>query len=294
MKKITSLLLALFAFSAIAQEHHGEMHEFHILASKGENFVNRKSIGYGHGLTFNDTVFVGKNAYVAVLHKSGYCIELKEEGVYSTVDLAKQTDHNHTGVTTQYSEFVLEHFTKKQMKQPFEKMGKVNQDLGIKVFLPKQTEYIFEEIAEVHWMKNKNVKKYKISISNKAGKELYTTTTSDTLFSLNMSAFNLGKEHQLLLKISDANNAKVASDVFNIHLVSGDKASHYESVLNGMRKELHTETALGKVLLASYCEHHKLYAQAVNYFEDATLMQPEIMEYETLYQQFLHRMGILF
>lgn len=294
MKKITIILFSIISLNLFAQEHRGEIHEFHILATKGDNYVNGKAIFSGFGLTFNDTVFMAKNGYAALLHKSGYCIELKEEGVFSTVDLSKRTDHNHTGVSYRYSEYVLDHFTKKDKKAPFEKMGAVNPSAEIKVLLPKKSEYIFEEIAEMHWLKNKKVKTYKITVNNITGKELFKSTTTDTLFSINLAQFNIGKETQLVLKVSDADNAKTVSDDFMLHIVSGEKGKLYESVLNGMRKELHTETALGKILLASYCEHHKLYAQAINYYEDATTLQPDINEYEVLYQQFLHRMGIVY
>lgn len=290
MKKIVILLSVIASMSANAQD----LADFHILATDGDNSVKGKQIKPGLALTKSDSIFVGENSYVGVLHKSGYCFELKEKGGYAVHDLHTKTNHAHTGVGSKYSNFALEHFTQTAKKPGVDKIEPVKEDAQIKVLLPKKSDFILVEVADIFWIKNQSVTNYKIQLKDKAGKELYTTTTATDVHSFNPQQMGVKKEMEVKVVLSSSTKADVVSDEHFINVISGEKAKAYEEVLKGMQKELHTETAIGKILLASYCEHHKLYVQAINFYKDAIDLAPGVEEYETLFQQFKHRVGITY
>ena len=61
---------------------------------------------------------------------------------------------------------------------------------------------------------------------------------------------------------------------------------------NALKSELIEQTALNKLLLASFCAENKLTLNAMAYYEAAIKLEPTVDDFQIVYGQFLANSGL--
>jgi hypothetical protein len=302
--KFLSLLFSLLLVSSMtfAQE---EM--FKVLASKGANkFVaanstEQKPVLIGKKLFKDDKIIVGENCYLGLAHKSGKTIELKKAGTYEVSKLSGEVASQNAGVAKKYVDYVAgeigakdEDMAKNRHKY-MAVTGSVeratNNASAIKVLTPKDA-YALSTPVMLKWQPVDKATSYVVTVTNLAEEPVYSVETGETFVTIDLDKLNFKSERNFLWKVAVKDNKKTESNSSILKYVEEDKAANLEKQSAEIRAELSEETALNKIVLASFFEENGLLLDAIANYEAAIKIEPEVEDYKVAYGKFLERNGM--
>ncbi len=107
MRKILPLFLIIFMAFSVSNAY-----EFNVLAlngktqvKKGKKWINLKS---GDKLTKKQSIKIGKNSYIGMVHKNGTTLEVKDKGTYKVSSLVKKVIAKDASTTKRMADYVIE------------------------------------------------------------------------------------------------------------------------------------------------------------------------------------------
>jgi len=291
---LTLFLASSFAF---AQD---EM--FKVLASKGSNKLQSsgtaewKPVFVGKRLTKGDKITIGENGYLGLAHKSGKTIELKKAGTYEVSKLAGEVASQNASTNTKYVNYLAGEMGKTggedMAKNRYKYMsvtGSVERGSVVPVLIPasKKSEAL-GNTQTIVWESLGAGTVYVVELTNLFGDSVMTKETKDTFAILNMDS---KKDKNYVVKLGVKGDSKLDVSI-NIVYPSNDKSVELNKQLTELKSQLGEETALNKIILASFYEDNKLYLEAIQNYRAAIKMQPDVDDYKVAYGQFLERAGI--
>ena len=92
-----------------------------------------------------------------------------------------------------------------------------------------------------------------------------------------------------ILSISSKENPNLKSDEYALKHLSKDKTTIVNQQSTELNKEFSDESALNKVVMASFYEENKLILNAVENYESAIKLEPGVDDYQVAYGRFLQR-----
>lgn len=290
--KLTLLFIVsiLFGYSASAQE------VFKVLASKGNNKLTTSNgssgVTIGKKLYKNDKITVAQGGYLGLAHSSGKTIELKTPGTYEVNKLSSEVASQNKGICKKYVDFVVGEMTAQDedmAKNRYKYMavtGSVERGLKrIRTYIPDKVDVLDEPVV-VRWLPDSSIKQYVVTVTNLFEEVVYTDTVSSPLVKLDLPKYNLSKDKFLAVKITNLSQTAGTHPIL-LRSLPDDKEKAMESEINEVKKELGEETALNKFVLANVYAEKGLYVDAIDYFESAIQMAPEVEDYKIAYGQFL-------
>ena len=93
----------------------------------------------------------------------------------------------------------------------------------------------------------------------------------------------------LVFNVELKNDSSVKSTDFGIKRISADDASIIKENLSQLKNVLKEESALNHIILASFYESNNLMADALNSYEAAVELSPEVDDIQAVYENFLNR-----
>jgi archaeosine-15-forming tRNA-guanine transglycosylase len=307
MKKIT-LLIVLLATSILS---FAQDEIFKVLITKGANKVVTSSAAtpqdliVGKKIFATDKIVVASGGYLGLSHKSGKTIELKNPGTYEVAKLVEQVSSQNASVSAKYVSYVAGQMTADNedlAANRYKHMavtGSVERATDkIKPFAPSQA-VVLDELIIIKWNKVKvgkegaAAKTYVVTFMNMFDEVLAVNETSDTQLVVDLSKLNLKKEKNIVWTVHVKEYPTVKSDKYNLQYVSDEKkAVELHDQFTALKNELPEETALNKLLYASFFADHKLTLNAMAYYEEAIVIEPEVEIFKILYGKYLIESGI--
>lgn len=306
MKKL-SLLIVIFATSILS---FAQDEIFKVLITKGSNkaivasSTTPQDLIVGKKLYTTDKIVVGTGGYLGLSHKSGKTIELKTAGTYEVAKLVEQVNTQNASVSSKYVTYVAGQMTANNedlAANRYKHMavtGSVERGDGkIKPTAPKQA-MALDELIIIKWnlvkVNNEPAKMYIVTFTNMFGEELLVKETSDTQLVVDLAKLNLKAEKNIVYTIKVKGAPNVQSDSYNLQYVIDDKkAAELHDQFTALKSELSEETALNKLLLASFCADNKLTLNAMEYYEEAIALEPEVDEFKVIYGKYLVDSGLV-
>lgn len=303
------LLLVSFAF-VIASATHGQDNTelFKVLASKGANKYialgsnEEKPLLIGKKLYKGDRISIAENAYLGLAHKSGKTIELKTAGAFEISKLASEVISQNSSLGKKYVDFVVGEMTAKDedmTKNRHKYMavtGSVERGVHeINLIVPDKAieNFVLAKPTVIRWNVTPGIKTYQINVDNMFDDSLFQTQTSDTSIVLDLGKLNQKNESTLnILRISAKEKKDQKAEDFQLKYIGGEKGVKLQKEIGDLKTELGSESALNKIVLASFYEEHKLFLDAMESYEQAIKQQPDVEDYKVVYGQFLLRTGI--
>lgn len=302
---ITRIAFLLFLSANIA---YGQDYSFKVLANKGDNEIYPKSaeaiwepLKTGAVLMDGDKIKVGENAYVGLMHKSGRTIELKVEGEYNISELVK-TQSGSTGIASIYADFIMnkmsnagtEEDINKNHREHLKVTGAVERSVlaDINVMMPTSAE-VLNTHALIKWDNVAPEAGYLITFTNMFDEVIATKQTESPFFNVNLNDPKFSKEKLLIFNVKVVGDESKSSENYGIKRMSADEATPIKNDLAALKAELQEETAMNKLILASFYEQHDLLVDALTNYEEAISLYPEVKEFEIAYQQFKDRNGLM-
>lgn len=281
-------------------------YEFKVLANKGENEVYPKSaetiwepLKTGAALNEGDKIKVGENAYVGLMHKSGETIELVAAGEYKISELLNMVAGNGS-VAGKYADFVLSRMTNveedinENHRKHLKVTGAVERSLlsAIQVMMPTSAE-VLNDNAMIKWDNIAPESGYVLTFTNMFDKVIMTQESTTPYFNIDLNDPKFSDEKLVIFRVKVKGDESKISDKYGIKRVPAQEAASIKKDLEALKAELQEDTALDKLILASFYEQHNLLVDALASYEAAISLHPEVKEFEVAYEQFKYRNGLI-
>lgn len=298
MRKVSFIfiLFVLCKSNLFAQEQL-----FKVLVNKGKNLVDDKPLYAGSKIHAGQTLYVVDGGYLALIYKNGKSMEIKTPGIFKVADLERQAIATSGTFSKKYAELVLNEITKPNdaitidRKKNMKVTGSVERgtESGLVMITPKNSDLLSKEVKLI-WLSNASCTEgYVVKLKDMFDEPLKNYETTDTFVTVNVEELGLKnpKSFIVTLEPKQAQNKSNAEGKL-VKMLDGKRAEELEREFKLVQEEAGDESALSKIILASFCEQNKLYLEAINYFEQATSIEPAVEEYKFAYQNFLDRLGL--
>jgi hypothetical protein len=305
MKKL-SIVFILFvtSISLFAQDEI-----FKVLVTKGGNKAIVASTNssvdliVGKKLYTADKVVIATGGYLGLAHKSGKTIELKTAGTYEVSQLVNQVNTQNASVSSKYVTYVAGQMTANSedlAANRYKHMavtGSVERGTDkIKPMAPSQAT-VLDELAIFKWnavkVGKEPAKTYVITFMDLYDEELLVKETSDTQVVVDLAKLNLQTVKNVVWYVKVKESPNTTSEKFNlVYVPDANKATDLHNQFAALKTELSQETALNKMVLASFCADNKLSLNAMEYYEEAIALEPEVDDFKIVYGKYLADSGI--
>lgn len=307
MKKASSIMLVLAAMF-LATTAFGQDHTFKVLARQGTNQVKKAGAAEGEPLKAgmllyaNDQLIVGTGGYIGLMHKSGKTIEVREVGTFKISDLEKKVDLKTESVSSKYAQFIASKVNDDgtvSMAQRSQATGAVSRAAGsaaITVILPSQTTDVLGNNVIVRWEAPTAAGAdaiYSVQVENIFDEVIFKTETNKQHVKLNFDSKEMANEGLYIFSVKLKGNDEIKSIKYGIKRVTAEDAASLVSNYNGLKKELNeNESALNKLIYASFFEENGMLLDALTKYEEAMQMSPNVADFKELYTAFLVSNGL--
>ena len=274
---------------------------FKVLASSGSNKVQAqgaadwKPLYFGKKLMKGDKIQIGDKSYIGLVFKNGKSIEIKKAGIYEVSKLSSEVSKQNASLNTKYTDFLAGEMSKAggddMARNRYKYMavtGSVLRGDGeIPIFIDsaKAANVLGKEVL-IKWEAEEKTKTYVVKLINLFGEEISSRETTETSIVLNIDSKN---EKIYLVTIASKENPNAKND---LKITFPTNAIELNKQLVELKAQMPEETALNKVILASFYEDNKLYPEAMQTYESAIKLEPEVEDYKIAYNQFLERAKI--
>lgn len=293
-KLTTTSLILLLSFGLV----FGQNYAFKVLGNKGDNQVNSGgtwvSLKTGSTIKDGETVKVGNDAYLGLLHSTGRTLELKEPGEYKVADLEKKISSGSSSVASKYADFVLSKMSNSGQANNMAVTGAVERstdDASIKVNLPSSVE-LYNPDAIITWEPVEDASQYDVVLKNMFDEVILETTTPKPSIELNFDDPKLKDQRLVIFSVKLKGDDTKQSGEYGIKKLTKDEAESIKSSLDSLKSEIGDDTALDKIILASFYEENNLIIDAATNYEYAIKMSPGVDDFKNAYKQFLQRNGL--
>ena len=298
--KISNIIFGIL-FLGLLFQAKAQTALFNVLASKGavkyvaSGTTEEKTMIIGKKLFPQDKIVVGENSYLGLAHSGGKTIEIKRPGSYEVSSLSAEVANQNASVSKKYVDFLageINNNGQDMSKNKYKYMavtGSVERgSSNITIYnTPGKSALVLNAPVSVKWDKKEGVTTYKITLFNIFDEVLLSTETTSNSIVIDFSKYNLAKEKNLFLKVASKENSTMESDKVNIKALSAKDEEEISKQAQELKGELKEETALNKYVLANFYAEKGLEFNAVENFESAIAMEPEVEDFKIAYGEYL-------
>ncbi|MCU0428417.1 MAG: hypothetical protein MUF42_00470 [Cytophagaceae bacterium] len=290
--RLIYLLLVLFAGAAMAQD---EM--FRVLASKGSNKLQNtgvaewKPLFVGKKLLKGDKITIGENGYIGLAHKSGKTIELRKAGTYEVAKLAGEVNTQNASAQKKYVDYLANEAKKNENNDMardrykyMQATGSVERPVGYLGLWALDKDTVVSGNIFLRWDK-KHQGPFVIKVTNFFEDAIFEAETNESTFQLNLDS-KIEKTYKVT--VSEKGNPENKSEI-TVFFLDAFKAENVRKQAAELQSVLGGESALNKIVLASFYEDQRLYMDAMRLYEEALKLEPGVEDYQIAYGQFLSR-----
>ena len=296
MKKLVLIsFINCFIFgSVLAQER-----VFSVILNKGENTCGAGTtfnlVLSGTSLSNDDMLKIVDSGYVALVHEpTGSSLELNNVGVFSVKEMEQMISGQPSTVLAKYGKFLLEKLNPDDVgNQNLNVTGAVErgEEGLIKVYWPSITD-VYGNEAIVTWQQTDDTNEYIVTVKNMFEELIEEYPVKGTTFTLKMDHGKLKGEKLLIINVRAKENEEVCSMDYGIKRVSAEVRKIIGQEFENIIKVANEESALNKLLIASFFEKNQLLVDAITYYNQALVISPDPDGFNKLYENFLSRNGL--
>lgn len=301
--KISNIIFGIL-FLGLLFQAKAQTALFNVLASKGSvkyvsaGSTEEKTMIIGKKLFPQDKIVVGENSYLGLAHSGGKTIEIKRPGHYEVSSLSAEVANQNASVSKKYVDFLageINNNGQDMSKNKYKYMavtGSVERGNDDIVFYatPNTAALVTNGPVTFKWDLNADVKVYVVKLTNIFDEVLYTTELTSNSIAIDLSKYNFGKDNEKNLFIQVLSKefpAKVKSEKVNLKALDSKVEAEVAKQVQELKAEQKEETALNKYVLANFYAEKGLTINAVEQFEAAIAMEPEVEDFKASYGEYL-------
>ncbi len=302
--KISNIIFGIL-FLGLLFQAKAQTALFNVLASKGSvkyvsaGSTEQKTMIIGKKLFPQDKIVVGENSYLGLAHSGGKTIEIKRPGSYEVSSLSAEVANQNASVSKKYVDFLageINNNGQEMSKNKYKYMavtGSVERTVtsGDDIVLyatPGVAAHVLNAPVSFKWDLNENAKTYVIKLTNIFDETLYTTETTSNSVLVDLAKYNAAKEQNLFIEVfSKEFPTRIKSEKIRLQLLDSKEEAEIAKQVQELKAEQKEETALNKYVLANFYAEKKLQINAVEQFEAAIAMEPEVEDFKVSYGEYL-------
>lgn len=298
IKKIllnTSLMLVLIL--SATQLLHAQDYVFQVLALDGEALYMKgeqwQAIELGQSLMANDVIKVEENAYLGLAHRNGETLSLRKEGTYEINHLSSKVGGRERDVASKYANLYV-----KSLKNASNKTVTASTERGmdqnrVKILLPNSVDVFNDEVI-LRWKNMASIgEKYEVKLKNMFNEVIAVKEVQDTKTVLDFRDEKIAKERMIIVSVNSTEFKDQQSNDYGMKHLTPEEAAPIAQELRELKLEITDEqSALDKLILASFYEQNNLLADALTNYEYAISLAPEVEAFRVAYDQFIFRNGL--
>ncbi len=160
------------------------------------------------------------------------------------------------------------------------------------VIMPRHTRLLADTVR-FEWHRTPKVSSFKVVVTDRDDKAVYTMTVSDTFYTATTTSMSL-KEGQLYYwHVENAADASYRTDEYALYRLTGEERLSSEQLIADVKSEFDSDqAAIGQLILGAAFEDMGLYYDAQRAYKSAVDMAPDIQNYKRMYADFLRRQGL--
>ncbi len=299
---VLSMAASLTALDSVAQDYL-----FRVLANKGTNQVKKAGASVaqlktGFKLYSGDQIIAAPGAYIGLVHKSGKTMELRTAGTHNVNDLVGKLSKGTAGVAGRYMNFVMNKMDEndgdvnRNYRKNLKATGAVERttrySLAVLLKDKHSPNRVYGEQATIRWTGGQEDGSYLVTVKNAFSEVLYESETTETKTDLDFTSEKLKAERFLIVTVTSTTGGTVKSRDYGIQRLSPAELKELTANLTGLKKELTEGSSMNGLIYASFYEENELYLDALTSFERAIEANPEIDDFQNIYDQFVAENGL--
>ncbi|MCS7073848.1 MAG: hypothetical protein NZ108_05220 [Bacteroidia bacterium] len=302
--KAKRIILAFTVFLS-AKFAYAQEELFKVLVSKGGNKIQPasstdwKPLVVGKKLYKGDKISLSDNSYLGLVHANGKTIELKQSGTYDIAKLNSEVAAQNTSTSKRYVEYVSSEMFKAAesgTSSRYKNMaltGSVERGLNeIKLFVPvsgkNKNINIYSSDVTIRWEAEPQTQTYLVKVTNLFDELIYSTETKNTWVNLKLDKT---VEQTYKITISSQEKPSIFNEI-NVSFLPETKSAEISNNLKELLSQLKGERAIHQLVLASFYEANHLYLEALESYETAIRMEPQVEDFLVARNLFLERSNI--
>jgi hypothetical protein len=281
------LALILVAHGVQAQTTYA----FKVLVSKGKSEIKTATdwepLKTGASLQPSDEIRVSQNAYLGLMPAEGQPIELREAKVHKVSDLVKKVSRGSTALN-KYTDFILS--KEEEKKGRLSATGAVVRGIKglIMVYLPEQDQAtLYGDRVVIQWFSEDVKPPYEVVFTSMMGEELGRYTTELNWVSIPVNEGKFKNESNLMVKVISKTKPGQGSKDYYIKKLKGNDRQVFDEKLKDAKTG---KSALDRYVMAGIYEENFLLIDALNAYNEAATLAPDVDLYKTAYEEFVKRL----
>jgi len=290
-------IFILIGLTTLARISQAQECTFQVLATDGTVKYKQAEtwlpIEVGQALMASDLLKIEEQAYLGLVHRSGHTLELIQAGTYEVARLSEQLGSHKKEVSAKYAQLYVSSLTggtAKPVPSPVERSVAADR---LTVFLPNSVDVFNDEVI-VRWKSDSDIGgQYEVKLKNMFNEVLEVIEVSDTKTKLNFSSENIASERMIIVSVNSKEFKDQKSNDYGMKQLTPEEAAPIARELKELKLEITDEqSALDKLILASFYEQNSLLADALTSYEYAIGLAPDVEAFRTAYEQFIFRNGL--
>lgn len=282
-----------FAFLMGACLLHAQ--SYMLMAVSGDVQMNAggqwKKANTGSKLGPSDQVKLGERSYAAIVVNGTKTYELKKVGVV-TMNQLSAGGTGSSSVMSKYVDYVVNRSTSNKLGNNMSNLGAVERSVAPTPLAPRLGN-VAEENVRFTWRKQQGAKSYFFVISDIEQKRLVEQTVTDTFVVVNLKEAKVEPGEFYFWKVSSTNMKGMMSDDVAFQLLTPQKRQEITKAVKEMKAEMGTEeNAINYMVLASYYQDQGVNDKAMESYQKAILLEPNVKEYKLMYAEFLQKINL--
>lgn len=295
---IVLCFLAYFSAPVAAQDT-----TFMVLAENGSVMIKAGEewmpLSTGTSLTDKDIIKMDEGAYLGLIHISGETTSIEEAGTYEVSRLSAGFGNKQPGMAAKYAELYLQSVQSGGMQNqqaiapPAAVAERGTQSSKLKVLLPNSVD-VFSPKVILKWNDKDTVdRSYEVVFKNMFDEVIMTKETDNTKLMLDFAEQKIARERLVIVSVNAKQHKEIQSSNYGIKQLSPEASQQIEKELAELKLDISDkESALDKLILASFYEQNNLLADALTNYEYAIALEPEVQAFKIAYDQFIFRNGL--
>lgn len=290
-----SLVVALLLVSSPFL--YSQDYTFQVLALDGEVLYMKgeqwQAVELGQSLMVNDVLRLEKDAYLGLAHRNGHTMALSKEGTYEVNRISAKVSNREPGVASKYANLYVN-----SLKNPNTKTATVSAERAVdqsrvKVFLPNSVDVFNDEVI-LRWNNTSTLDEtYEVKLKNMFNEVILVQEVKDTKTVLNFKDKKIANERMIIVSVNSADFKEQQSNDYGMKHLTAEEAAPIARELKELKLEItDQQSALDKLILASFYEQNNLLADALTNYEYAISLAPDVEAFHLAYEQFIFRNGL--
>ncbi len=276
---------------------------FKVLAENGNVMIKAGEewmpLSTGTSLTDKDIIKLDKGAYLGLIHNSGKTTSIASEGTYEIARLGTRLGKRKSDKVSKYADLYLQSVqsggmqNQKTIAPTVDLAERSIQSSKLRVLLPNSVD-VFSPKVMLKWHDKDTVaRSYEVVFKNMFDEVIMTKETDNTKLMVDLDEQKIARERLVIVSVNAKQHKEIQSSNYGIKQLSPEKSQQIKKELTELKLEIPgKETALDKLILASFYEQNNLLADALTNYEYAIAMEPKVQAFKTAYDQFIFRNGL--